>query len=209
MKGGPVLHHEDKKILLEGHVGHQHLVTIRKGELALNPVSNKLEPVQREMVKVIGKGKDWSCYFYNEKKASCEIYEHRFIECRLLKCWDTSELISVIGKNTIVRADIINPDDPILKLIKIHDQECSCQEVEELIYKISETRYRTKNLKRLDKITRKDVEIRDYAIYELGLNKHFELFIFGRPITEILSTCNLASNVVYKDLFGKDFIKSK
>src|SRR4030042_7016650 len=69
MKGGPALHQEDKNILLAGHVGHQHLVTIRKGELAFNPVSDKLEPVPRELIKVQGKGKGWTCCFYNKKEA--------------------------------------------------------------------------------------------------------------------------------------------
>ena len=50
LKGDPVLHHEDKKILLAGHIGYQHLVTIRKGELAFDPLSGKVEPVPKELV---------------------------------------------------------------------------------------------------------------------------------------------------------------
>ena len=80
LKGGPALHHEDKKILLAGYAGHQHLVTIRKGEMAFNPLRNILEPVKKELIKVKGKGDDWACYFYDEKEASCNIYENRFLE---------------------------------------------------------------------------------------------------------------------------------
>ena len=47
-KGGPALHKEDKDILLDGHIGRERLVTIRKGELAFSPISGKiLTPSER------------------------------------------------------------------------------------------------------------------------------------------------------------------
>lgn len=186
LKGGPILHHEDKKILLAGHAGHQHLVTIRRGELAHNPVTNRLEQIQRELIKVIGKDDSWSCYFYDEEKASCSIYEHRFLECRLLKCWDTSGILSVIGKDTIVRADIINPNDPVMDLIETHEMECPIQEIQDLIPRMSSEKEKPGILSRLTEFVRKDLSIRTHAMSELGLKAEFELFIFGRPLVKLL-----------------------
>jgi hypothetical protein len=203
LKGGPILHHEDKKILRAGHVGYQYLVTIRKGELALNPLSGKLEPVHRELVKIAGKGKNWSCCFYDGEKASCTIYEHRFLECRLLKCWDISELISVIGKNTITRTDIINPDDPILHVIETHERECPLREVENLIFTLSNGTDKSQTLAKLTGLVRKDMAIRSYALSELGLNPEFEFFIFGRPLSKLLSdrgiTVQMKKSNILKD----------
>jgi Fe-S-cluster containining protein len=192
LKGGPVLHHEDKKILLDGHVGHQHLVTIRKGELAFNPVSGRLEHVQHELVKVRGKEEDWSCYFYDEKENSCRIYEHRFLECRLLKCWDTADVMSVIGKDMIVRADIVNPEDPIMSVIDIHEKECPSQEIESLVFALSRGTDKQKTITGLTGLVNKDLSIRSFAMSELGLNDEFEFFIFGRPVHEILETHGLS-----------------
>ena len=186
MKGGPILHHEDKNILRAGHIGYQHLITIRKGEMAYNPIKEKLEPVHKEIVKVAGKGENWSCVFYDDEKASCAIYLHRFLECRLLKCWDTSEIMSIIGRNTIIRADIINPDDPIMSVIESHEQECSYQEVETLLSALSKKKEKSTPLKRLTELVRKDLSIRSFALSELRLKAEFELFIFGRPLFKVL-----------------------
>lgn len=190
-KGGPALHHEDKRILRSGHIGHKHLVTIRKGELARNPVNDLLEPVHQELIKVRGKGDDWTCCFFDEKESSCSVYERRLLECRLLKCWDPSDLLLVLGKDTIVRADIINPDDPILDVIKTHEQECPYDEIENSIDSILREKHKSKNLEKLTRFVNKDLSMRRYALSELGLNKDFELFIFGRPLYKILSARGL------------------
>jgi len=206
LKGGPVLHDEDKEILRIGHIGHEHLVTIRKGERAYNPLTGGPEPVHEEIIKVIGKGEGWACYFYQEKDASCMIYGHRFLECRLLKCWDTSEIVGIIGKNTIRRADIINSDDPILDVIKTHDQECPCREVETLIPMMSSKIDKSKSIARLTELVRRDMNIRDYAVSELGLRKEYELFIFGRPLFRILSDHGLSVRWAHKDIQGKQIL---
>ncbi len=192
MKGGPVLHHEDKKILMTGHVGYEHLITIRKGEPAYNPVHGKLEQVTREIIKVTGKGEDWSCCFYHEKDAVCSIYGQRFLECRLLKCWDTAEIIRTIGRGTLCRADIINQDDPILHVIEEHEHECPADEVESLIAAASAGSDKKKTFARLAELVARDISMRAYAISELGLKAEYELFIFGHPLSKLLGNRGLA-----------------
>jgi len=200
LKGGPVLHHVDKKILLAGHIGYQHLVTIKKGEFALNPVSGQVEPTSQEMIKVAGKGKDWSCIFFDEITATCVIYENRPLECRLLKCWDTSGLISVIGKNTIKRTDIINPDDRILAIIDNHERECPYNEVDTLVAVLSREEHSAKILEKLTELVRKDLAIRSYAVSEFGLKADFEFFIFGRPLFKVLGAFGISVHLPKKIL---------
>jgi Fe-S-cluster containining protein len=192
MKGGPTLHYEDKEVLLSGHVGHEHLVTVRAGETVYNPVSGRSGPVSGEIIKVRGKGKDWTCYFYDERENSCSIYGERFLECRLLKCWDPSGLMSVIGKNNIVRADIINKGDPVMNIIEAHDRECSCREFEKLVSAVIRGRKETEARAKLIELIGKDISMRSYSISELGLKPEFELFIFGRRLSELLKARGLS-----------------
>jgi Fe-S-cluster containining protein len=191
LKGGPVLHQEDKTILLSGHAGHRHLVTIRKGEMAHNPLRDRYEPVPKEIIKVAGNGQDWACGFYDEKESCCSLYEHRFLECRLLKCWDPSDLIAVIYRDTISRADIINPDDPILEVIALHEKECPHNKINDLITALSDGGNRKEIIADLSGFVQTDSSLRIHALSELGLGQEFELFIFGRPLSIILAARGL------------------
>ena len=192
LKGGPVLHREDKKILLSGYAGHMHLVTIRTGEMAYNPLKDSLEPVPMELIKVAGKGDGWSCVFLNEKESCCNLYEHRFLECRLLKCWDPSDLISVIYRDTIRRADIINAHDPIMEVIALHEKECPHNKINVLVSALSDAKKRRGILSELSGFVQADSSFRVHALSELGLGQEFELFIFGRPLYRILADRGLS-----------------
>ncbi|WP_211230033.1 YkgJ family cysteine cluster protein [Desulfovirgula thermocuniculi] len=184
--GGPALHREDIAILLAGHVGHRHLVTIRAGEPVFDPFAEAVRPSPQEMIKVRGRGGEWTCCLYDEKTSSCTIYEHRFLECRLLKCWDPAELAEVAGRDLLVRADLINPGDPVLELIELHEQECSYQKVEELWARLSTKGEEAEALAALRELLRRDLAIRLLATREVGLAEEYELFIFGRPLFKVL-----------------------
>ena len=111
MKGGPSLHHEDRDLLTNSPIKYEHLITIRKGEMALMPRQDEAEPVVQELIKIAGKGKEWECTFWDPVHHLCTVYEQRPLECRLLQCWEPSALEEVVGKNTLTRADIIDPNN--------------------------------------------------------------------------------------------------
>lgn len=186
IKGGPVLHKEDRQILLRGTIGHHNLVTIRKGELVLNPVTRLLESFPRELIKVRGNGNEWTCCFFHENTCTCRIYEDRFLECRVLKCWDTRDLEKIIGRDTLARADLINADDPVLELIRAHEEKCPCEEVHECISLLSVKEKRQSSMDKLTMLVRRDISIRHFARKELSLEQKFEPFLFGRSLQEIV-----------------------
>jgi Fe-S-cluster containining protein len=191
-KGGPVLHHEDKKILLHHQTVYAHLITIRRGELTYNPVSNLVEQAHREMIKVSGRGDDWTCCFFREEDTSCMIYAHRFLECRLLKCWQPEDIVGIVGQDILCRSDIINPGDPVLEIIGMHERECSLQEVKTLTDQVTTGKEHAEALRKLSGLVQHDASIRSHAFSDLGLKKEYELFIFGRPLPDILRDFGLS-----------------
>ncbi len=120
------------------------------------------------------------------------IYSHRPLECRILKCWDTRELLSVIGKDTLKRSDIINPGDPILKLIEDHEETCSVLEMETILSTFSEESDNATPLNKLAELVRKDLYIRSKAVSVFALPLAVELFILGRPIFALLACRGIA-----------------
>lgn len=186
-KGGPALHGEDKKMLSEGHIALDQLVTLRKGEFAFSPLSGRLEPIEAELVKIAGKGNRWCCSLYDEAGSHCTMYAHRPLECRLLKCWDTREIMFAIGKDTLTRADILGSDDPILNQIEIHERECSPLVFEHLISALEKNTHASKSRRRLAELVQHDLALRSKAVSAFGLSLGVELFLFGRPLFKTLS----------------------
>lgn len=191
-----MLHYQDLAILRASHAIFPRLMTIRKGEPAYNPVRERVEPAEIEMVKVKGNGTTWSCAFYREEDSSCDIYENRFLECRLLSCWDPRDVLGIIGKETIRRVDVINPDDPILEMIELHEKQCSLESIGELIGALSGVGSRERAVGKLVSLVKADRALRSRAFRDLGLKREYEWFIFGRPIVDILrdagATCKSA-----------------
>jgi len=190
-KGGPVLHVEDMDILRAGHIQVQHLITIRQGELAYSPVTNDLQPTDRELIKTAGRGSDWSCCFFDEQTGGCSIYEYRPLECRLLQCWNTAPLEAVINRDTLTRTDIVPADDPILSLMAHHDRECSCVRLFELADGLKQETADEPLMAELTELVRQDFHIRSRAVAAFELPVSVELFYFGRPLFFLLRSYGL------------------
>ncbi len=186
MKGGPTLHAEDRHLIAAGRVRREDLITIRKGELTHIPDREGLHPAGTEIVKISGKGRTWECLFFDRAGSSCRIYEHRPLECRILKCWDTAELLSVIGKDPLRRADVIDPEDPVLELIEGHEEECSVRQMEDLLSLLSGSNEDPAAFEELEELIQRDLTFRAAAVSAFSLPLSAELFMFGRPLFKLL-----------------------
>ena len=183
-KGGPALSREDLDLVRHGHIRHDQLVTIRQGETGYNPATGRLEPVVVELLKVRGKGgASWTCLFFAEEENGCTIYAHRPATCRILKCWQPEALLATIYQNTLRRADLINPHDPILAEIERHEQACPGRVFTNLL---AETK-NSENMARLGEMVRADLTIRGEIARQIGLSLEMEFFLFGRPLFKQLA----------------------
>jgi len=181
-KGGPALHRQDLELVRQGYIGYQQLTTIRKGEPVYSPASGLLEAAERELVKIMGRGRDWTCSFFVSETSACGIYAHRPLECRLLKCWDTADLLEVVGRETIQRRDLLNPGDPVLALMDLHESQCPAEAVAAAVAQWQRAQKDPACRAALSDLVRRDLTVRHQALARQGLPPAVEFFVFGRPL---------------------------
>lgn len=184
-QGGPALHLDDRELVRSGKIPISSLITIRKGELVNNPLIGSVQPVAVELVKISGSGRQWECRYYDGIKG-CTIYEDRPQACRLLKCWDTKEILALIEKDTLNRTDILPEDHIFLPKIREHDRIFPCSDLQQVYNKRQKISQAMKN--ELEKRANDEMRFRMQLVAEFQLKLCDELFYFGRPIFQLLQT---------------------
>ncbi len=182
-EGGPAFHRSDLSLLATGKIPLSHLTTIRRGELAATPLATALSPVEAEFVKLSGKQKNWSCRYY-EEGTGCGIYSYRPQACRVLKCWDTAAILSLMGKDLVSRKDILGEKHPMLAVIAEHEERISCDFFTSL--QAGTTALSEKKKMEIEQRVQQDLQFRDRIVREKGLSLGLELFFFGRPLFQLL-----------------------
>jgi Fe-S-cluster containining protein len=177
ISGGPALHSEDRRLVLEGHLPLAQLITIRKGELAYNPLSDTIQPVRRELVKISGVGREWNCYYFDPEQKGCTIYDMRPQACKALRCWDTEEVEALIETDTLERLDLLADDDPLRPLIVEHEQLFPCPDMLQLQQDGPGNR-----AAELEQRANDEIGYRAQAVQRFDLSLGEELFYFGRPL---------------------------
>lgn len=182
-KGGPALHLGDLDLVRSGKIPTTSLITIRKGELAHNPLTGNVQPTSVELVKITGAGRQWTCRYHDGTKG-CTIYQHRPLACRVLKCWDTEEILALVEKDTLSRIDILAENHFLLPAIREHEQLFPCHDLQ----LIHNNRFNVSEEKKseLEKRAAGEVRFRMQSVAEFHLQLCDELFYFGRPLFQLL-----------------------
>ena len=183
-QGGPALHSQDLTLVQDGVLRLEDLLTVRRGELALHPLSGEPQQVTAEFLKLKGQGSDWCCRFYNFEEKGCTIYEHRPVACRLLDCTHPDELLAVAGQDLLNRIDLITADDPLLSLVKLHEKHCACPPLDGLVNRLAADA--ENGMEDMTRLINFDIAVRGKAIRELSLSVDLELFYFGTPLFQLL-----------------------
>lgn len=191
--GGPALHSEDKHLFSGGGLPRAQLITIRKGELAHNPLSNSLQPVKKELVKISGVGRQWNCCFFDPEEKGCTIYDKRPKACNALKCWDTEEIEELIEKDTLNRLDLLDENDPLRPFVKEHENRFPCPDMQILLAEGS-----AGSLEGLEDLVNEEIVYRTNIVSKFDLSLGEELFYFGRPLFHLLVSIGVEVNEVEK-----------
>ena len=183
-KGGPALHGQDLALVRSGHLPIEDLITIRCGELAHNPLTGRIEPVSEELVKIRGSGQEWCCCYYEPTSKGCSIYGKRPLSCGVLKCWQPEETLALVGRDLLSRLDILEDDNPFRLHVQEHERLCPCPDMGEVQKNLAEQAGSA--LRSLEVLVNSDIAFRNRLVQECNLPLARELFLFGRPIFQLL-----------------------
>jgi len=164
------------------------LITIRKGELVNHPLTGKVQTIEYEFVKITGIGRDWCCSYFSERRG-CTIYINRPTACRALKCWDPDEVSNLIGKDIVTRFDILAKGNPLRSLAEKHEHICPCPDMGLVIRSLAEDTFT--DISALQHLVDIDLDFRNRVVREMKLTLAKELFIFGRPIFQLLQAVGI------------------
>lgn len=206
-KGGPALHIEDKFLVMQGKLPAAGLFTLRKGEIALEPIEKKKIVLVEEVIKIRPEQKrDWACIHLSEKRDACDIYDTRPVECRLLKCWDTRALLARYQEDRLCRKNLFDKATDFLDLIEDHERRCSYEEIRNLVAGLEEGNVGEENVQKLGEMILYDKNIREVMREKKPeMAKLTDLF-FGRPLLETLP---LMFDIKIEKKEGKWLIKPK
>ncbi len=195
-KGGPAIHTEDLPMIESGKILLKHLFTLRRGEPAHDNLTREILPCATDIIKIKSRKESTACIFYDEQAMSCSIYENRPIECRVMKCWNTSEISSIYNRNRLTRYDIVGNVEGLWELVTDHQERCSFGSILAFADQIRESRRKNPVLeKEVRYRIQYDMEIRSLARDKGNLDDGMMEFLFGRPIMDTMKS--LGINILY------------
>ena len=189
-KGGPSFHLADRSLIEKGIIPAKYLFTIREGELAMDNVKGALIPAASDIIKMKGRGESWTCCFYDEAAHCCTIYQNRPLECRLLNCWDPTDVERMYAKDRLTRAELISDVSGLWNLVADHQKRCDYNLVKRLAADI-QAGDRNQQLRKLVEMIRYDLELRRLVVAQGGLDVDMLDFLFGRPLNRTIQTYGL------------------
>jgi len=189
-KASPTLHLSDVRMIESGLMPLKDLYTIRIGEPVYDNLNGRIGPSPTEMIKIRERPGDEGCVFlhFDDKVATCLIYEERPCQCRAMKCWDDSEFKEIYAQPRASRWDMVR-DEKTLLLMDEHESRCGYEMVKELLRAIGEKGESA--VQNLLELIRFDYHIRPFTNQRLGVPFAEMEFYFGRPLSGTIEAFGL------------------
>lgn len=193
LQGGPALHQKDIELIRSGRLKRSDLITVREGELALQPTTDEPQPVTSEFLKLRGQPGSWTCAFFDEADSACTIYQDRPLACRVFDCKEPGPLLEMIGRDLLTRFDLVGSDEPLWAKMREHQEQCACPDLASVRQNLASATSREAELDRLERLANRDIQFRTEAARQFGLSVALELFHFGRPIFQLLGSLGVSA----------------
>lgn len=173
-KGGPCLHSADMHLVEKGRISIKDLFTIRQGEPARDNVRNRVRPAAEDIIKIKSREGGSACRFFNPIDQGCRVYDFRPLECRVLKCWDNTEIINVYDKQRLSRKDLLSGRKKLWEFVSVHQDVCD--------YLIISRAVKNRNMTSLGYLVRYDRSYRGLAVENGVLEAETLDFFLGLPL---------------------------
>jgi len=101
--------------------------------LVRDNINGGLISLSREIIKIKSRADSDTCVLFNSEDTACAIYEDRPVQCRAMKCWDTSEIVRLYRQDQLSRTELFSEIPWVMELIGSHETRCGCEKIRELI----------------------------------------------------------------------------
>lgn len=178
--GGPALHKSDLASVRTGKIPPEVLYTIRAGEIIRDNINGGLIRISEEMIKIKSDGDSTRCFFFRPNTSGCTIYENRPVECRVMKCWDTSEIVRIHDRDRLNRMDLFGEIPWLKDIITINETHCSYSKISELAAR-RESGDQSAGAA-LSETVSNDNSLREFVIEKEPRTRHILDLLFGRAL---------------------------
>jgi Fe-S-cluster containining protein len=183
-KGSPSLYRDDLPLFHRRILTRLDLITLRRGERAYSNEAERFVFLPEEQVKIREKPGSRECFFYQPEGPGCGIYEGRPRQCRRLECWNPEGYRSLKKNKLLSRKDLLDPEDPLLPVVKTHEERCQLLRLQEWLVQAAEQVGFDED--RLLEVIHFDRHARNHLSQRFGLNRQHLDFLLGRPVEEII-----------------------
>ena len=185
-KGSPSLYQEDLPLVLRGAIKRTDLMTLRKGEIGFSNEQNDLIQLSREQVKIQEKPGTRECLFFQSESGACGIYENRPLQCRTLECWNPEDFQRLERGRPLSRRDLFAPLDPVLPVIKAHEEKCDLMHLEKELQRAGDQQKDGQD--RVMEGLGFDRHAREFLGETYGFRPEHLVFLLGRPLMEVVAS---------------------
>lgn len=192
------MHLADQSLVESGILALRNLVTIRQGEPSYDNIAGKVVPAETDIIKIqaVGSG-DAACMFLRQDAATCEIYENRPLECRVLECWDSRGITDSYRKDRLTRRHLLEKKTELWDLVQDHQDRCDYVQFGCWADDLKKGRETEKSAGAMMSMMRYDFSLRRVMVESAGLDDRLLMFLLGRPVQDILGWFQL--KIVRKD----------
>lgn len=188
----PTLHPEDLAILQREIIVFRDLFTLREGEMVHDNVRGLYTTLPHEMIK-LKTDDSGACRFYISSNKACGIYDHRPIQCRELRCWDTEALERRNRMPRITRKELLAGYPSLIRLIASHERRFGLSRLEECVRILRNDEGGDPHP--LMDLLKYDYAFRAFVRDKMGIPSDETDFLFGRPLMNLLRMHGLTTEI--------------